>query len=319
METSNQTNSKLPKKPLLFMSHDTRDGKIAANLAELVDASLHKAFDFFRSSDVLGNQGIDFGKDWFSEIVQHLEDALDVIAILTKQSLESQWVMYETGFFYGEKRRPAIGVVFGISPKELIGPFKHFHVVTPDEDSLVKLVNTLAKAHTNLEPHEPSLRVVIQDFLRKVDVNQTNESPRKMDMTFRDVAMLQELRQFVQNLPTSRDEVKRELTPTVQRVRNLFNDDRLKMGNATTPAALLVGATLFRETVPVLYDLAVTVTRAGVVEDKRQVTLAYRSLLGAIEAALDKSTTWCGNHSPEHDKALEEFGRLVERSLRAKD
>jgi hypothetical protein len=74
-------------KPLVFISHDTRDADLAeafSNLLLDVSGGLLKSF---RSSDKKGTSGIEFGDEWYGAILSRLGDATDVVALLSQQML----------------------------------------------------------------------------------------------------------------------------------------------------------------------------------------------------------------------------------------
>ena len=64
--------------PLVFISHDTRDAELAeafSNLLKSVSAGVLKSF---RTSDRRGNQGIEYGIEWYPEIIKNIQTASDV-------------------------------------------------------------------------------------------------------------------------------------------------------------------------------------------------------------------------------------------------
>lgn len=70
--------------PLVFISHDTRDAELAeafSNLLKSVSAGVLKSF---RTSDRKGNQGIEYGVEWYPEIIKNIQGASDVVCLLTE-------------------------------------------------------------------------------------------------------------------------------------------------------------------------------------------------------------------------------------------
>src|ERR1017187_4645860 len=66
-------------KPLIFISHDSRDAELAEAFAKLLTNVSAGVLKSFRSSDKKGRQGIDFGVEWYPELMQQLGKASDVV------------------------------------------------------------------------------------------------------------------------------------------------------------------------------------------------------------------------------------------------
>jgi hypothetical protein len=87
-DTQTEENISKSPNPLVFISHDTRDGELAeafSNLLKSVSAGVLKSF---RTSDRKGNQGIEYGVEWYPEIIKNIQGASDVVCLLTKRSLD---------------------------------------------------------------------------------------------------------------------------------------------------------------------------------------------------------------------------------------
>src|SRR5437016_2232348 len=88
--------------PLVFISHDSRDGDLAEAFGNLLTDASGGILKSFRSSDRKGNAGIEYGQAWYRAIMQKLDDATDVVALLTARSLNRPWILYETGVAKGK-------------------------------------------------------------------------------------------------------------------------------------------------------------------------------------------------------------------------
>lgn len=127
--------------PLVFISHDTRDAELAeafSNLLKSVSAGVLKSF---RTSDRRGNQGIEYGIEWYPEIIKNIQSASDVVCLLTERSVNRPWILFEAGMAKGKLDTPILGVALGIELKTAsTGPFAQFQNCADDDDSLTKLV-----------------------------------------------------------------------------------------------------------------------------------------------------------------------------------
>ncbi len=138
---------------LVFISHDTRDAKLAeafSNLLKSVSAGVLKSF---RTSDRKGTQGIEYGVEWYPEIIKNIQKASDVVCLLTQRSVDRPWILFEAGMAKGKLDTPILGVALGIPLGDVsTGPFAQFQNCSDDEDSLTKLVFQLVDRIPNSEP-----------------------------------------------------------------------------------------------------------------------------------------------------------------------
>lgn len=164
-EKVNKTN-----KPLVFISHDTRDAELAeafSNLLKSVSAGVLKSF---RSSDKKGRQGIEYGIEWYPEIIKNIQEASDVVCLLTQNSVDRPWILFEAGMAKGKFDTPILGVALGIPLQEAItGPFAQFQNCGADEESLVKLVVQLVDRIPNSEPDEDTIKFQVGKFIEKIE------------------------------------------------------------------------------------------------------------------------------------------------------
>ena len=147
---------------LVFISHDTRDAKLAEAFSALLKSVSAGVLKSFRTSDKKGNQGIEYGVEWYPEIIKNIQEASDVVCLLTKRSINRPWILFEAGMAKGKLETPILGVALGIPLKEASsGPFAQFQNCADDEESLTKLVFQLVERIPNSEPDEETIRFQI--------------------------------------------------------------------------------------------------------------------------------------------------------------
>jgi hypothetical protein len=152
-------------KPMVFISHDSRDADIAEAFANLLQDASGGVLRSFRSSDRKGTAGIEFGAEWYSAIMEKLKDATDVVALLTSQSLGRPWLLYEAGVAKGRLDTVVFGVALGVPLENVgIGPFAQFQNSGDDEDSLTKLVLQLIRRNPDADPREAAVRRQVRAF-----------------------------------------------------------------------------------------------------------------------------------------------------------
>ena len=137
---------RLTSSPLIFISHDTRDAELAELFCKLLSSVSAGVLKAFRSSDRKGSQGIEYGVEWFPELMSKLETASDVVCLLTQRSVDRPWLLYEAGVAKGKLDTPVFGVALGIPLSNANrGPFAQFQNCDDNEDSLTKLVMQLVR------------------------------------------------------------------------------------------------------------------------------------------------------------------------------
>jgi hypothetical protein len=165
--------SRRPKSPrptpaLVFISHDSRDQVLAEAFENLLRDASAGVLKTFRSSDKKGYSGIAFGAEWYATVMQRLAEATDVVALLTTNSLNRPWILYEVGVARGRSGVPAFGVACNV-PLDLIGgPFSQFQNSPDDEDSLTSLVLQLIRRVPEAAPREEAVRLHVAAFRAKL-------------------------------------------------------------------------------------------------------------------------------------------------------
>ena len=128
----------------------------------------------FRSSDRKSSAGIEFGAEWYSEIMGKITDATDVVVLLTPHSIDRPWILYEAGVAkglyeagvaQGKLGTPVFGVVIGAAFEQATrGPFAQFHNSGADEDSLTRLVMQLIERNPAAAPRAEAVRRHVTAF-----------------------------------------------------------------------------------------------------------------------------------------------------------
>ena len=95
---------------LIFVSHDSRDAELSEAFCKLLSVVSCGVLKSFRSSDRKGSQGIEYGIEWYPELMKKLSIASDVVCLLTQRSLDRPWILYEAGVAKGKLNTPVFGV-----------------------------------------------------------------------------------------------------------------------------------------------------------------------------------------------------------------
>jgi hypothetical protein len=146
--------------PLVFISHNSRDADLAEAFSNLLTDASGGILKSFRSSDRKGTAGIEYGQEWYRAIMQKLDDATDVVALLTTHSVNRPWILYEAGVAKGKLAATdrVLGLVLGVSLDEAAtSPFAQFQNSPDEEDAITGLVLQLIRRHPQAAPREEAV------------------------------------------------------------------------------------------------------------------------------------------------------------------
>jgi hypothetical protein len=124
-EVAAETTLPTPK-ALVFISHDTRDADLAEAFADLIADVSAGTVKSFRSSDNKGTSGIEFGENWYAAILAKLGEATDVVALLTANSIDRPWILYEAGIAAGKLNTRVMGIALGVPLSGTVWPISEF-------------------------------------------------------------------------------------------------------------------------------------------------------------------------------------------------
>jgi hypothetical protein len=284
-----------PRKPLVFISHDTRDADIAEAFANLLTDASGGVLQSFRSSDRKGVEGIEFGAEWYRTIMDRIENATDVVALITNYSINRPWILYEAGVAKGKLERVVFGLAVGVSLTEAsVGPFAQFQNSGDDEDSLTKLVLQLIRRNPDADPREEAVRRQVTAFRETVanilqDRPETTiHAPAVEENGTEEVAKLfEEVKAMFRELPerldgTVRTQLRRGLDGRRAKVRLGLIEELFFSSESLPPkervTGWLIALTPLRDDAPWLYDLLLEAQRTVRRNDLTGVKTLARSL-----------------------------------------
>src|SRR5260370_22111584 len=157
--------------PLVFISHDSRDADLAEAFGNLLTAASGGILKSFRSSDRKGTAGIEYGQEWYRAIMQKLDDATDVVALLTAHSINRPWILYEAGVAKGKlgANERVFGIALGVTLDEAAtGPFAQFQNSPDEEEAITALALQLIRRHPQAAPRDEAVRRQVQAFRQAV-------------------------------------------------------------------------------------------------------------------------------------------------------
>lgn len=250
--------------PLVFISHDTRDAELAEAFSKLLSSVSAGVLKSFRSSDKRGNQGIAFGVEWYPEIMKKLGSATDVVALLTQNSVDRPWILYEAGVAKGKLNTPLLGIAIGIPlNKANNGPFAQFQNSSDDIDSLTKLVVQLVNRIPNSEPDTAVIKMQVEAFKKQAEEILKNQPAIEQKegelMEDSSVAKLfEEVKIMFQDLPAR---IEKNIEPGYRKRKMRFHpkmfDEIMFMSEKSEDSnfGFLVIISMFRDEMPWIYEI----------------------------------------------------------------
>jgi TIR domain len=293
-EAESQDKSEKTLTPLVFISHDTRDADLAEAFSQLLRSVSAGVLKSFRSSDKRGNQGIEYGVEWYPEIIKNIQSASDVVCLLTAKSVNRPWILFEAGMAKGKLETPILGVALGIPLRNAsTGPFAQFQNCGDDEESLCKLVSQLVKRIPNSEPDAGTIKFQVDQFKQSInrileqqnsDVSEiSNEEIKKEDSSAK---LFEEIKVMFQDLP-SRIEKNIEGLPRQSKNRRKFYPEYLEEFayiSKDSSIGVMAVLSMFRDSnTPWIYDLGMDVIRflrsEGSISEKERKLEEFMELL----------------------------------------
>lgn len=285
-------------KALVFISHDSRDADLAEAFANLLSDVSAGTLKSFRSSDRKGTAGIEFGAEWYRSIMAQLDDATDVVALLTSRSLDRPWILYEAGVAKGKLATTVFGVALGVPlDKVSTGPFGQFQNCGDDEDSLTKLIMQLLARNPDASPREAAIRRQVQSFKESVTKILTalgdddDDSPPTDDQNA--AKLFEEVKAMVLDLPERIDYTlgslgSRERSPSrkfhSRMIEELVHGSMFERSEQGPGLAVLVTFSMLREHYPWIYEPGMEFYRAVRSKKIPAAQSAAKELLEVAEA-----------------------------------
>lgn len=321
-------------KPLIFISHDSRDADLAEAFSKLLKSVSAGMLKSFRSSDKRGSEGIEFGDDWYKKLMEKLDSASDVVCLLTERSLDRPWILYEAGVAKGKLQTPVHGVALGVPLSRVSnGPFYQFQNSDDTEESLIKLVLQLCRRITGLDPDEGVVKAQVQVFKQTAgEVISSLNSPKDKKSQPEDneagvAKILEEMKLIVRELPMRFEQQlvdgpDRYRPKRPRRFHPMMIDEMAHMisRRSDSPIGLLIIASVAKDDFPWLYELGVEAYRASKSGDSLEAKDAIRAFRDAAEFTVrGPFMKEMGYYPKEARMQLEELPMVIDHYMRLLD
>ena len=251
-------------KPLIFISHDSRDAELAKAFGELLKKSSMGILRYFCSSDKSGKSGIEYGAEWYTTIKQKVGNASDVVCLLTDRSISRPWLLYEAGMAIGRKGSKVLGLVMGMDMKVATeGPFAQFQNCSGEKKDIVQLVKQLASRVPDAEPDDEIICDQVDKFLKIADgIQEKFKKTKKKDISSSDDKVTSSSAKLFEEVKYMFNELSSRIQQNVMYKENgsrenlyRFMMDRFRFLEEESPRfAIRLGLSLYREFAPWIYE-----------------------------------------------------------------
>jgi hypothetical protein len=302
---SNKVIEELPKEetavqktssPLIFISHDTRDAELAEEFSNLLKSASAGALKSFVSSDKKGTRGIEYGLEWYPAIMEKIDEASEVICLLTQRSVERPWILYEAGVAKGKLGKKVIGIAMGIQHSvAFTGPFAQFQNNDGSIDAIAKLVLELVRKVPGLDPDQKLVEQLVQSFHKKANdiIAKSQKKIEKSSEVTNEkivVKLFEEVKLMFENLPSR---IENRIEPEFRRRRRKFHPMifeeimHIGMEYKDPTLAFLVMISIYKDDFPWLYEIGLDTYRglkiAKTLMERKKNIIAFERAFEILE------------------------------------
>lgn len=150
----------------VFISHTVKDATIAEQLIALLRMALNLRADQIRCTSVDGYR-LSAGANTNDQLRQEVHEAKTLIGIITQESLQSAYVLFELGARWGANRHLVPLLAASTSPTTLVGPLSVLNALSCDSNpQIYQLVADLAQELNIPNPNPQSYLRQIENLIR---------------------------------------------------------------------------------------------------------------------------------------------------------
>lgn len=172
----------------IFLSHSSLDREIAAALKMLVQDLFGKGVTVEYSSDQEAGGGIPPGDKWLPWITQKIAAADKTYVLLTPNSMNRPWVLWESGAAAGvalgvNKPSPVVPITFGIANDDIPSLFAGDQIVRGDTSEAGGILRLLQDLNQHLDQpltdkaFKSTTDQLLPDFFTKIHTTLEDSKP----------------------------------------------------------------------------------------------------------------------------------------------
>ncbi|HHF3228373.1 TPA: TIR domain-containing protein [Vibrio alginolyticus] len=150
-------------KVFISWSGDTSKS-VAEVIRDWLPTVLQTVKPYFTPSD------IEKGTRWSADIAQELDNSIAGIFCVTKDNINSQWLMFEAGAISKKVEQSLVcPILIGLDNSDINGPLTQFQTTLFEKSDFKKLIFDLNKANSDNKLEESVLETVFETFWPKLE------------------------------------------------------------------------------------------------------------------------------------------------------
>ncbi|MEE9392754.1 MAG: toll/interleukin-1 receptor domain-containing protein [Planctomycetota bacterium] len=166
----------------IFISHAHVDKGLAESLKSLFEGITSGSIVVWHSSETRPTGGVDLG-DWRKQIWKRIEEAKTILVLLTPQSNDRPWLVWESGFAEGNKKH-VVPVIFWHPREKIHSVFRDRQSFRGDKaESIADLCGRIIKVESGRAPSEDLREMwmpAVEQFLEKVKLEHQESDERTL-------------------------------------------------------------------------------------------------------------------------------------------
>ncbi len=133
--------------------------KVAEAIRDWLPTVLQTVTPYFTPSD------IEKGTRWSTDIAKELDDSMAGIFCVTKDNINSQWLMFEAGAISKRIEQSLVcPILIGLENSDIDGPLTQFQTTLFEKSDFKKLISDLNKANSDNTLKDSVLNTVFETF-----------------------------------------------------------------------------------------------------------------------------------------------------------
>lgn len=111
----------------IMISHNSKDKFLVKIIKDIILNIAPNTIKVWYSSDSEDEGGLDIG-NWYNQVIEKLNNADLLIVLLTQNSINSNWVLFETGYMSHKANNSVVPLCIGVNLDTIKSPMSYFQM-----------------------------------------------------------------------------------------------------------------------------------------------------------------------------------------------
>lgn len=160
-------------KPVIFISHSSKDKTLAALIREQIAVAL----DISVENIFLTPDSVYTGADWKDAIVEALNKTNYFVILVSENSMESNWVWFEIGYIWSKPKVPIIPLLSSANPQDVKHPLNTLQWKSlGDRGGLRRFFSELCEYFQMGDPNRSNVESILEQANIKIGLSSYSET-----------------------------------------------------------------------------------------------------------------------------------------------